>query len=95
MQGLIPQRPGVAPGVPWVSGSPRLSACLSPSPAPSAAPPRPQERGRPAADHHPVPQNKHCLLEAGIGCTRELIRSRIYPIVLFIRVSEKNIKKFR
>ncbi|KAF6080690.1 caspase recruitment domain family member 11 [Phyllostomus discolor] len=40
-------------------------------------------------------KNKHCLLEAGIGCTRELIRSRIYPIVLFIRVSEKNIKKFR
>ena len=40
-------------------------------------------------------QNKHCLLEAGIGCARELIKSRIYPIVLFIRVSEKNIKKFR
>lgn len=40
-------------------------------------------------------QNKHCLLEAGIGCTRDLIKSRIYPIVLFIRVSEKNIKRFR
>lgn len=40
-------------------------------------------------------KNKHCLLEAGIGCTRDLIKSRIYPIVLFIRVSEKNIKRFR
>lgn len=40
-------------------------------------------------------KNKHCLLEAGISCTRDLIKSRIYPIVLFIRVSEKNIKKFR
>ncbi|XP_075384728.1 caspase recruitment domain-containing protein 11 [Tenrec ecaudatus] len=40
-------------------------------------------------------KDKHCLLEAGIGCTRDLIRSRIYPIVLFIRVSEKNIKRFR
>ncbi|XP_006859844.1 PREDICTED: caspase recruitment domain-containing protein 11 [Chrysochloris asiatica] len=40
-------------------------------------------------------KNKHCLLEAGIDCTRDLIRSNIYPIVLFIRVSEKNIKRFR
>ncbi|XP_059555369.1 caspase recruitment domain-containing protein 11 isoform X3 [Myotis daubentonii] len=40
-------------------------------------------------------KNKHCLLEAGISCTRDLIKSRIYPIVLFIRVSEKNIKRFR
>ncbi|KAM9209318.1 caspase recruitment domain-containing protein 11 [Dugong dugon] len=40
-------------------------------------------------------KNKHCLLEAGIGCTRDLIKSKIYPIVLFIRVSEKNIKRFR
>ncbi|XP_042294710.1 caspase recruitment domain-containing protein 11 [Sceloporus undulatus] len=40
-------------------------------------------------------KNKHCLLEVGIGCTKDLIKARIYPIVLFIRVSEKNIKKFR
>ncbi|XP_025778951.1 caspase recruitment domain-containing protein 11 [Puma concolor] len=40
-------------------------------------------------------KDKHCLLEAGISCTRDLIKSRIYPIVLFIRVSEKNIKRFR
>ncbi|PNI35193.1 CARD11 isoform 2 [Pan troglodytes] len=40
-------------------------------------------------------KNKHCLLEAGIGCTRDLIKSNIYPIVLFIRVCEKNTKRFR
>ncbi|XP_067329818.1 caspase recruitment domain-containing protein 11-like [Anolis sagrei] len=40
-------------------------------------------------------KNKHCLLEVGIGCTKDLIKAKIYPIVLFIRVSEKNIKKFR
>lgn len=52
--------------------------------------------GRAAADVRPLcSQNKHCLLEAGIGCSRDLIKSRIYPIVLFIRVSEKNIKRFR
>uniref|UniRef100_H9GE08 Caspase recruitment domain-containing protein 11 n=1 Tax=Anolis carolinensis TaxID=28377 RepID=H9GE08_ANOCA len=40
-------------------------------------------------------KNKHCLLEVGIGCTKDLIKAKIYPIVLFIRVSEKNVKKFR
>ncbi|KAG3278313.1 CARD11 [Ictidomys tridecemlineatus] len=36
-------------------------------------------------------KNKHCLLDGGISCLRDLI----YPIVLFIRVSEKNTKRFR
>ncbi|RXM36662.1 Caspase recruitment domain-containing protein 11 [Acipenser ruthenus] len=40
-------------------------------------------------------KNKHCLLEAGLSCTKDLIRREIYPIIIFIRVSEKNIKKFR
>lgn len=40
-------------------------------------------------------KNKHCLLEAGISCVRDLIKCKVYPIVLLIRVSEKNIKRFR
>lgn len=40
-------------------------------------------------------KGKHCLLEAGISCVRDLIKCKIYPIVLFIRVSEKNTKRFR
>ncbi|MBN3305099.1 CAR11 protein, partial [Amia calva] len=40
-------------------------------------------------------KNKHCLLEAGLSCTKDLIRREIYPIVIFIKVCEKNIKKFR
>uniref|UniRef100_A0A8C5SPB6 Caspase recruitment domain family member 11 n=1 Tax=Laticauda laticaudata TaxID=8630 RepID=A0A8C5SPB6_LATLA len=40
-------------------------------------------------------KNKHCLLELSIGCTKDLIKAKIYPIVIFIKVSEKNIKKFR
>ncbi|CAM5142970.1 unnamed protein product [Eretmochelys imbricata] len=40
-------------------------------------------------------KNKHCLLEAGISCTKDLIKAKIYPIIIFIRVSEKNIKRFR
>lgn len=37
-------------------------------------------------------QNKHCLLEAGIQLHQRPDQGRIYPIVLFVRVSEKNIK---
>ncbi|KAM5229241.1 caspase recruitment domain-containing protein 11 [Ctenodactylus gundi] len=40
-------------------------------------------------------KNRHCLLEAGIGCVRDLIRCGLYPIVLCVRVCERNIKKFR
>ncbi|XP_036028006.1 caspase recruitment domain-containing protein 11 [Onychomys torridus] len=40
-------------------------------------------------------KNKHCLLEAGISCVRDLIKCKVYPIVLLIRVNEKNIKRFR
>uniref|UniRef100_A0A8D0GCI1 Caspase recruitment domain-containing protein 11 n=1 Tax=Sphenodon punctatus TaxID=8508 RepID=A0A8D0GCI1_SPHPU len=42
-----------------------------------------------------IAKNKHCLLETGISSTKDLIKAKIYPIVLFIRVSEKNIKRFR
>ncbi|XP_043567832.1 caspase recruitment domain-containing protein 11 isoform X1 [Chiloscyllium plagiosum] len=40
-------------------------------------------------------KNKHCLLEAGLSCTRDLIKKDIYPIIIVIRVCEKNIKRFR
>lgn len=69
-----------------------LASCTA-GPSPGTQPGR---GGMGPADLCPLGlQNKHCLLEAGISCTRDLIKSRIYPIVLFIRVSEKNIKKFR
>ncbi|XP_039630870.1 caspase recruitment domain-containing protein 11 [Polypterus senegalus] len=40
-------------------------------------------------------KNKHCLLEAGLSCTKDLIKREIYPIIIYIKVSEKNVKKFR
>nr|XP_033770438.1 caspase recruitment domain-containing protein 11 isoform X2 [Geotrypetes seraphini] len=40
-------------------------------------------------------KNKHCLLEVGLSCVKDLIKAQIYPIVLFIKVSEKNMKRFR
>ncbi|XP_063286289.1 caspase recruitment domain-containing protein 11 [Pelobates fuscus] len=40
-------------------------------------------------------KNKHCLLEVGLECTKHLIRANLFPIILFIKVSEKNLKKIR
>ncbi|KAG7491962.1 hypothetical protein MATL_G00009490 [Megalops atlanticus] len=40
-------------------------------------------------------KNKHCLLEAGLSCTKDLLRREIYPIIIFIKVCEKNIRKLR
>ncbi|XP_018422292.1 PREDICTED: caspase recruitment domain-containing protein 11 [Nanorana parkeri] len=42
-----------------------------------------------------VAKNKHCLLDVGLECAKELIKAKIFPIILFIRVSEKNLKRFR
>uniref|UniRef100_A0A4W3J486 Caspase recruitment domain family member 11 n=1 Tax=Callorhinchus milii TaxID=7868 RepID=A0A4W3J486_CALMI len=42
-----------------------------------------------------VTLNKHCLLEAGLNCTRDLLKKDIYPIIIFVKVSEKNIKRLR
>lgn len=101
--GLVSQRLGSAWLVLWFSGGhaglsrPRLCP-VEPDPARWTRPRHPHRPRRQwaPADRRPLClQNKHCLLEAGISCTRDLIKSRIYPIVLFIRVSEKNIKKFR
>ncbi|XP_062388921.1 caspase recruitment domain-containing protein 11 isoform X4 [Sardina pilchardus] len=40
-------------------------------------------------------KNKHCLVEADLGCVKHLLRREIYPIIIFIKISEKNIKKLR
>nr|DBA20182.1 TPA: hypothetical protein GDO54_015898 [Pyxicephalus adspersus] len=42
-----------------------------------------------------VAKNKHCLLDVGLECAKELIKAKIFPIILFIKVSEKNLKRFR
>ncbi|XP_061080247.1 caspase recruitment domain-containing protein 11 isoform X2 [Conger conger] len=40
-------------------------------------------------------KNKHCLLEADLNCVKDLLRKEIYPIVLFIKICEKNIRKLK
>ncbi|KAI4884038.1 hypothetical protein NFI96_019555, partial [Prochilodus magdalenae] len=40
-------------------------------------------------------KNKHCLLEADLSCVKDLLRREIYPIIIFIKICERNIKKLK
>ncbi|XP_030645608.1 caspase recruitment domain-containing protein 11 [Chanos chanos] len=40
-------------------------------------------------------KNKHCLLEVDLSCVKDLLRREIYPIIIFIKICEKNIRKLR
>lgn len=42
-----------------------------------------------------VAKNVHCLLELSLDCVRQLHRVEIYPIVIVIRMCEKNTKKLK
>ncbi|XP_067914346.1 caspase recruitment domain-containing protein 14 isoform X2 [Heterodontus francisci] len=42
-----------------------------------------------------VAKNVHCLLELGLDCVRRLHKVEIYPIVIIIRLCEKNVKKIK
>ncbi|XP_051889178.1 caspase recruitment domain-containing protein 14 isoform X5 [Pristis pectinata] len=42
-----------------------------------------------------VAKNVHCLLELGLDCVKWLHKVEIYPIVIVIRLCEKNIKKIK
>ncbi|XP_075357262.1 caspase recruitment domain-containing protein 10 isoform X2 [Mycteria americana] len=40
-------------------------------------------------------KNKHCLLELGVQSVRDLIKSEIYPIIIHVEVTEKNVRGLR
>ncbi|XP_035511613.1 caspase recruitment domain-containing protein 11 isoform X2 [Morone saxatilis] len=40
-------------------------------------------------------KGKHCLLEAELSCVKDLLRREIYPIIIYVKICEKNIKKLR
>uniref|UniRef100_A0A672I8V4 Caspase recruitment domain family, member 11 n=1 Tax=Salarias fasciatus TaxID=181472 RepID=A0A672I8V4_SALFA len=40
-------------------------------------------------------KGKHCLLEADLTCIKDLLRREIYPIIIYIKICEKNVKKLR
>lgn len=40
-------------------------------------------------------EKKHCLLELGARGVRELVHSEVYPIVIHVEVTEKNVREIR
>ncbi|KAM8845346.1 caspase recruitment domain-containing protein 11 [Spinachia spinachia] len=40
-------------------------------------------------------KGKHCLLEAELSCVKDLLRREIYPIVVYVKIFERNVKKLR
>ncbi|CAN9505834.1 unnamed protein product [Ophioblennius macclurei] len=40
-------------------------------------------------------KGKHCLLEAELSCVKDLLRREIYPVIIYIKICEKNVKKLR
>uniref|UniRef100_A0A672YC72 Caspase recruitment domain family, member 11 n=1 Tax=Sphaeramia orbicularis TaxID=375764 RepID=A0A672YC72_9TELE len=40
-------------------------------------------------------KGKHCLLEAELSCVKDLLRREIYPIIIYVKICEKNVKKLR
>ncbi|XP_040918614.1 caspase recruitment domain-containing protein 11 isoform X2 [Toxotes jaculatrix] len=40
-------------------------------------------------------KGKHCLLEAELSCVKDLLRREIYPIIISVKICEKNFKKLR
>ncbi|XP_069087473.1 caspase recruitment domain-containing protein 10 [Pleurodeles waltl] len=42
-----------------------------------------------------IRKNKHCLLELGVSAVKELVRNNIFPIVIHIRATDKNLLRFQ
>ncbi|CAL8304757.1 unnamed protein product [Merluccius merluccius] len=40
-------------------------------------------------------KGKHCLLEAELSCVKDLLRREIYPIIIYIKICERNVKRLR
>ncbi|XP_053193734.1 caspase recruitment domain-containing protein 11 [Scomber japonicus] len=40
-------------------------------------------------------KGKHCLLEAELSCVKDLLRREIYPIIISVKICEKNVKKLK
>ncbi|XP_076607659.1 caspase recruitment domain-containing protein 11 [Chaetodon auriga] len=40
-------------------------------------------------------KGRHCLLEAELSCVKDLLRREIYPIIIYVKICDKNIKKLR
>ncbi|KAM9203234.1 caspase recruitment domain-containing protein 10 [Mergus octosetaceus] len=54
-----------------------------------------KESGKIRMIREAMEKNKHCLLELGVQSVRDLIKREIYPIVIHIEVTEKNVRGLR
>ncbi|NXS93252.1 CAR10 protein, partial [Jacana jacana] len=64
-------------------------------PVPRSTPRDQRESGRIRMIREAMEKNKHCLLELGVQSVRDLIKSEIYPIVIHVEVTEKNVRGLR
>ncbi|XP_041272870.1 caspase recruitment domain-containing protein 10 isoform X4 [Onychostruthus taczanowskii] len=64
-------------------------------PVSRTAPQDQRESGRIHMIREAMEKNKHCLLELGVEGVRDLIKSEIYPIVIHVEVTEKNVRGLR
>ncbi|XP_071407836.1 caspase recruitment domain-containing protein 10 [Pithys albifrons albifrons] len=64
-------------------------------PVSRTAPQDPRESWRIHVIREAMEKNKHCLLELGVQGVRDLIKSEIYPIVIHVEVTEKNVRGLR
>ncbi|NXN91105.1 CAR10 protein, partial [Rhinopomastus cyanomelas] len=64
-------------------------------PVSRTAPQDRRESGQIRMIQEAMEKNKHCLLELGVQSVRDLIKSEIYPIVIHVEVTEKNIRGLR
>ncbi|NWU97499.1 CAR10 protein, partial [Upupa epops] len=64
-------------------------------PVSRTAPQDRRESGQIRMIQEAMEKNKHCLLELGVQSVRDLIRSEIYPIVIHVEVTEKNVRGLR
>ncbi|NWY54006.1 CAR10 protein, partial [Chionis minor] len=60
-----------------------------------SAPQDRRESGRIRMIQEAMEKNKHCLLELGLQSVRDLIKSEIYPIIIHVEVTEKNVRGLR
>ncbi|XP_032543527.1 caspase recruitment domain-containing protein 10 isoform X3 [Chiroxiphia lanceolata] len=59
------------------------------------APQDPRESWQIRTIREAMEKNKHCLLQLGVQGVRDLIKSEIYPIVIHVEVTEKNVRGLR
>ncbi|NWR59817.1 CAR10 protein, partial [Bucorvus abyssinicus] len=73
----------------------RHTAHTQEHPVSRTAPQDQRESGRIHMIREAMEKNKHCLLELGVQSVRDLIKSEIYPIVIHVEVTEKNVRGLR